>query len=72
MRSIEIARQTKVSAMMVTLLRQGKTKTTNIPLAVAMAEMTGKRPIDFISDKIRSLALQINPGLAKRLKRTAP
>lgn len=41
-------------------------KTSNIDLAVYAAKIKGGRPIDFISDRIRPLALKINPRLLNK------
>jgi len=54
----------------VTRLISGERKTYNIPLAVEVAKLTGKKPIDFLSVHIAELALQINPELGKRLKKS--
>ncbi len=68
----EIAKNAGVSEYMVTLLKQGKSKTRNIPLAVAWAKKVGGRPIDFISDDIRKFALENNPDLNKRIRKQKP
>jgi len=66
MKPIEIATKTNVSPMMVSLLKRGKTKTTNIQLAIEVARLTGKKPISFISNRVRSAFLKAYPDLDKK------
>ena len=56
------------TAMMVSYLVRGTYKTTNIPLAIEVAKLTGGKPIDYISDKIKTLAIRIYPSLDKKQK----
>jgi len=50
---------------MLSHLKKGRYKTTNIGLAIAVAKITGKAPYDFLNDKIRDLAVKINPSLRR-------
>jgi ribonuclease HII len=68
MKTSQIAKETKTSNMMVWYLIKGHRKTTNIPLAMLVAKMTKRRPIEFISEKIKGLALEIHPELNRRVK----
>lgn len=67
----EIARENGAYPATVTRLIKGERKTYNIPLAIEVARLTGKKPVEFISENIIDIALQLNPGLAKR-KRVMP
>jgi len=66
---IEVAADNKVYPSTVTRLISGDRKTYNIPLAIAVAQIAGKRPIDFINSKIKSLALEIHPSLGRKVKK---
>ena len=68
MKTAQIAKETHASNMMVWYLVNGKRKTTNIPLAIEVAKLTGGKPIDYISDKIKTLAMKIYPSLDKKQK----
>lgn len=58
----------KVSAMAVSLVINGKGKTDNLPLAIAIAKKTGKKPTDFLNTKIKAWVLELAPHLNKRIK----
>jgi hypothetical protein len=68
MNTAKIAKQLNSSNMMVWYLLNNKRKTLNIQLAVELAKLTKRAPIEFLSDKIKDLALQINPKLNKKIK----
>lgn len=67
----EIAKENGAYPATVTRLISGERKTYNIPLAIEVARLTGKKPIDFISENVKALALQINPELGKRVRKSA-
>lgn len=64
----KIAKSLNVSKTLVSSLSNNKRKTTNIPLAIAVAKLTGKAPVYYLSAKIKALALQINPALNRKIK----
>lgn len=59
----EIAKENGAYPATVTRLISGDRKTANIPLAVEVAKLTGRAPIEFISNNIKELALKVNPKL---------
>ena len=70
MNKSNIAKIAGATKAMVSYVANGKRKTTNILLAVELAKIMGTRPADFLSEQVRSLALEINPRLNRRyLKR---
>ena len=64
----QIAKKADTSIALVSYLVNNKRKTTNIPLAIAVAQFTGKRPVEYLSDKIKTLALKIYPHLNRKVK----
>ncbi len=62
----EMAKKAGSSRQMLSAIKRGKSKTTMIPLAVAAAKLYGGKPIDYINDRMRSLALQVNPRLLNK------
>lgn len=49
------------------MVRTGRRKTTNIDLAVEIAQKTGEPPVKYLSDKIKMIALEARPYLAEPL-----
>lgn len=66
MSKAQIAKKLGTSKTLVGYLVSNQRKTTNIQLAIAVAKLTGRKPTDFISERIRPLAVKIYPGLNKR------
>ena len=64
----EIALKAGFTPGMLSHLIKGRHKTLNVALAIAAAEITGKRPSDYLSDKIKALAIDINPKLNKAIR----
>jgi hypothetical protein len=58
----------EATSMMVSLLIRGKVKTLNVPLAVAIAKVTGKPPKAYLSKKIVGMAVRDNPQLSLKPK----
>jgi hypothetical protein len=63
MKPIDIARKHTVSAMFVSLALRGKRYTTDRDLAVSLAGVTGKKPIEHIPEKLRDTYLRAWPEL---------
>lgn len=63
----DIAKAHNVSPSMVYHLIDGRKKTTMIELAFDIAKVTGKLPIDHISDKLRTFALIHKPALGREV-----
>jgi hypothetical protein len=68
MTKAQTARNQGTSKSLVSYLVNNKRKTTNIQLAIAVAKLTGRRPVEFISDKIKPLALMIYPKLSYKYR----
>ncbi len=58
----------KVTAMAVSLVITGKGKTDNLPLAIAIAKKTGKKPTDYLNENIKKWIFDYCPKLDKRIK----
>ena len=71
LKKIDLARTHKVTPSFVTRLIQGDKFTTIPGLALAAAQMTGKKPILFFNPRLRDLALAAHPELAKIPKKSA-
>lgn len=65
MKQRDIVRKHRVSPIMVSYLVRGMRHTTNKDIAVDVAKITGKAPIEHISPKMRDLYLRLYPELAK-------
>lgn len=61
----EIKRATGKSAMFISSLVRGKKFTTDRNVAIEVAKLTGKRPIEHISEKLREQYLEAWPELGK-------
>jgi hypothetical protein len=51
-------------------VKTGKKFTTIIPLAIEIAKATGKKPISYISLKMRNYVLEQQPELGEKPKRS--
>jgi len=65
----KIAQNTGASRQLLNAILNHDKKTSNITLAEAAAKIKGGRPIDYVSERIRPLALKIYPRLAKKHKK---
>ena len=64
-----IAKSSGATKTMVSYVAKNKRKTTNVLLAMELARLMGARPVDFLSDKVKGLALQINPRLNRKYRK---
>lgn len=71
MKTSEIAKKHSVTRFFVRMVERGDRKTTDISLAIAIAEKNGSKPIDYVSLRIRPLAIEAHPFLNKKLKKVA-
>jgi hypothetical protein len=69
----KVCEEQGVSRMMFYHLRNKKAggkgcKTTNLALALEAAKRYGGKPIDYVNDRMRSIALQLHPELSKEIE----
>ncbi len=68
MKIADIATAHKVSPSLVYHVIDGRKKTSILGLAIDVARITGKRPIDHVTDKFQKIALAAHPELGKKVK----
>jgi transcriptional regulator with XRE-family HTH domain len=64
MKQIEIAKKHGVSPEFVSDVRNGRKKTSLVDLARDIASITGRKPIEYIPEKIREAYVSAWPDLA--------
>jgi hypothetical protein len=68
MKNIELSKKLKISPIFVSYLLRGKRYTRIKDVAIAIAAVSGKKPIEHISPSLRKMYLKDFPVLAERIK----
>lgn len=69
MKTVNISKEHNITRFFVRMVERGDRYTTNIGLAEALAKKNGTAPINYISKKIRDIALLAKPSLKLRAKK---
>lgn len=69
MKANEIAKRHKVHPVFVSYVKHGHRHTSSPDLAVDIAMLTGKKPIDYISPELRKAFLKMRPELGRTMKK---